>query len=142
MTRVGGGRDEAGELVDVGGATDRLEAARSAELFGESDFVDADVALGERDRRDKNILVGRAKEMLRGDALLEADLEGVSPVDQDAGHQAALGVEVVRGYPTLDRDIGVRGATLGIRTLGHGQTADGGKEGGGGQPQIYPEGCE
>ena len=58
--------------------------------------------------------------MLGDQALLEARLERVAPVDDHARDQAALGVEVVRRHAVARLDIGVRQAAFLEGAFGHG----------------------
>jgi len=61
----------------------------------------------------------RIEEVIGRHALLEAALQGVAAVDDDAGDEAALGVEVVRRHAVAVIGSGLAALTLG--SFGHGK---------------------
>ena len=95
MGRMCAGRDKPRQLVDVGRATGGLQLTLATELLGERDLVDTRARLIQLHGDGVDILVLGIEEVVGRDALLEAALERVAPVDHDAGNQAAFGVEVV-----------------------------------------------
>ena len=119
VRRVRARRDEARQLVDVGRATGGLQLALPTELFGERDLVDARARLVQPYGDGVDVLVLRVEEVIGSDALLEAALQGVAAVDDDARDQAALGVEI------MGRDavavVGGGFAALALGSFGHGK---------------------